>query len=188
MAVCGQERYYFDGAQLLFQRARPKSAPLHHRCARFILLSSGHALGSTTVMGCLVVLAHASGYPWLAPAVTSCARFIVGVAASRVYFGAYASDVLASAGRGRRIAAVTGWFYPRLLPGKRRWERRLSRSCVGFKRAGKSRALRSVTVIASCPPPRLTSSAQLVPSLSRLQREHARIPRSSKRPAPKRAE
>ena len=45
---------------------------------------------------------------------------ILGVAASRVYFGVhYPSDVIGGMLAGAAwIAAVTGWFYPRLLPGE----------------------------------------------------------------------
>jgi undecaprenyl-diphosphatase len=57
---------------------------------------------------------------WAYAVAACCLLVTVGIGASRVYFGVhYASDVLggdlASVGF---VSALTGWFYPRLLPGE----------------------------------------------------------------------
>lgn len=123
-AVCGVGALLLNTClKLLFQRARPEASVLYLiEVPGSFSFPSGHALGSTSVVGCLVVLAHALRVPLAVRlAVTACAAaFIVGVAASRVYFGVhYPSDVLGGVLAGAAwIAAVTGWFYPRLLPGE----------------------------------------------------------------------
>jgi membrane-associated phospholipid phosphatase len=45
---------------------------------------------------------------------------ILGVAASRVYFGVhFPSDIVGGQlGAAAWVAAATGWFYPRLLPNE----------------------------------------------------------------------
>ena len=124
VAVCGTGALLLSlWLKLLFHRARPEASSLYLiEVPSSFSFPSGHALGSTTVLGCLVVLAHALRLPlaWRL-AVTSCASvFIVAVAASRVYFGVhYASDVLGGLlAAAAWVATVTGWFYPRLLPGE----------------------------------------------------------------------
>ena len=79
-------------------------------------------MGTTGVVGALAVV----GIAWLKSvhlrvAVGSFSLLVIlGVAASRVYFGVhYPSDVIGGMLAGAAwIAAVTGWFYPRLLPGE----------------------------------------------------------------------
>ena len=124
VAVCGTGALLLSlGLKLLFHRARPEASVLYLiEVPSSFSFPSGHALGSTSVLGCLVVLAHALRLPlfWRV-AVTGCAAvFVVAVAASRVYFGVhYASDVLGGTLAGAAwVATVTGWFYPRLLPGE----------------------------------------------------------------------
>lgn len=124
VAVCGLGALLLTTwLKLLFQRARPGASVLYLiEVPSSFSFPSGHALGSTSVVGCLVVLAHALRIPlpWRL-AVTGCASaFVVGVAASRVYFGVhYPSDVLGGMLAGAAwVAAATGWFYPRLLPGE----------------------------------------------------------------------
>jgi undecaprenyl-diphosphatase len=117
-----------SGLKLLFQRARPEAVTqyLIHAPSSFSF-PSGHALGSTCVVGSLVVIAHAVGLPLASRmAIAVCSSvFILGVAASRVYFGVhYASDVLAGLLAGASwVAALTGWFYPQLLPGEASFSR-----------------------------------------------------------------
>jgi membrane-associated phospholipid phosphatase len=70
----------------------------------------------------LAVVAQVLGWPraWSYLAATGCALLLLGVGLSRIYFGVhFASDVvggqLASVAC---VSALTGWFYPRLLPGE----------------------------------------------------------------------
>ncbi|HEX6765837.1 MAG TPA: phosphatase PAP2 family protein, partial [Polyangiaceae bacterium] len=83
---------------------------------------SGHALGTTSVVGGLAVVAFAllGERSWRALAAAVALFFVSGVAASRVYFGMhFPSDVIGGVLAGAAwVAAVTGWFYPRLLPGE----------------------------------------------------------------------
>lgn len=113
------------GLKLLFQRARPEAAVQYLiQTPSSFSFPSGHALGTTSVVGCLVVVAFVLPMPLprvCRLAVTGSAlAFIVGVAVSRVYFGVhYPSDVLGGQLAGASwVAAATGWFYPRLLPGE----------------------------------------------------------------------
>jgi undecaprenyl-diphosphatase len=124
VATCGIGAYLLSaGLKLLFHRARPE-APSHYLIALpgSFSFPSGHALGSATVVGSLVVIVHALRLPlfWRAIATSVALAYVVGVAASRVYFGVhYPSDVLGGQlCAAAWIAAVTGWFYPRLLPGE----------------------------------------------------------------------
>jgi undecaprenyl-diphosphatase len=109
--------------KLAFARARPGQDLLYliHTPSSFSF-PSGHALGTTTVLFALVVVAKAAGLRGSALLlVAGCASGVVlGVSASRVYFGVhFPSDVIGGmcAGAGW-VAAVSGWFYPRVLPGE----------------------------------------------------------------------
>jgi undecaprenyl-diphosphatase len=107
--------------KLAFQRARPE-APFLVALPDSFSFPSGHAMGSTGVLASLLVVAHVVG---LKPfqrvlAITCTLTLIVGIGASRVYLGVhYPSDVIGGqlAGAGL-VSALTGWFYPRLLPGE----------------------------------------------------------------------
>jgi undecaprenyl-diphosphatase len=80
-------------------------------------------MGSAGVLASVVIVAFASGLPrrWRMPLALLAATLAGGVAVSRVYFGIhYPSDVLGGLlGACAWVSAVTGVFYPRLLPGER---------------------------------------------------------------------
>ncbi len=104
----------------LFHRARP-GAELVYLLATPVSPSfpSGHAMGTTGVIGCIIVILHVVGAPgvvrWAAIILGSAITFGVGL--SRVYFGMhYPSDVLGGfLAAAAWVSAVTGWIYPRLL-------------------------------------------------------------------------
>jgi membrane-associated phospholipid phosphatase len=109
--------------KLAFARARPGADSLYliHTPNSFSF-PSGHALGTTTVLFALVVVAKAAGLRGsrLLLVAGFAAGVVLGVSASRVYFGVhFPSDVIGGmcAGAGW-VAAVSGWFYPRVLPGE----------------------------------------------------------------------
>lgn len=107
----------------LFHRARPGAevAYLLHMPVSFSF-PSGHAMCSAGVFASLAVVAQRLGWPrvWSHLAAAGCALVLLGVGLSRIYFGVhFASDVIG--GQLASIAcvsALTGWFYPRLLPGE----------------------------------------------------------------------
>ena len=107
-----------------FQRARPGATWVYLLSTPTSLsFPSGHAMGSTGVIASLLVLLWVRGAPRgvrIAATVVG-AAFVVGVGASRVYFGVhYPSDVLGAwLAATAWVSAVTGWMYPRLLPGTR---------------------------------------------------------------------
>jgi len=76
---------------------------------------------STGVIASLLVLLWMRGVPRgvRITALVSGAAFAIGVGVSRVYFGVhYPSDVLGAwLAATAWVSAVTGWMYPRLLPG-----------------------------------------------------------------------
>ncbi len=109
--------------KLLFHRARPGPEGLYMiHTPRSYSFPSGHALGSMGVFFGLLIVARAVGVrgvplALLASVVT---LLVVGIATSRVYFGVhFPSDVIGGllAGIGW-VSAMTGWFYPRVLPGE----------------------------------------------------------------------
>jgi len=109
--------------KITFHRARP-NPELAYLLPQPSSLSfpSGHAMGSAGVLGSLVVIAYALRVPrGLRALATGFGLAVVGaIGTSRVYLGAhYPSDVLGGfLAAAAWLAAVTGWFYPRLLPGE----------------------------------------------------------------------
>jgi membrane-associated phospholipid phosphatase len=122
VATCGTCTLVLSTAlKLLFHRDRPSPASYLIDLPSSFSFPSGHAMGSAGVVGSLAVVAVVAlprHWGWLAVALAL--LFIASVGASRVYFGVhYPSDVLGGAlASGAVIAAATGWFYPRLLPGE----------------------------------------------------------------------
>lgn len=106
-----------------FQRPRPGTSLLYIVSSpTSFSFPSGHAMGSTGVLATAAIALVVMGRPvlWRVAVIAVAGLFVVGIAASRVYFGVhYPSDVLGGilAG-GAWVAAATGWFYPRLLPGE----------------------------------------------------------------------
>lgn len=124
LALCGTCTLLLNMAmKALFHRARPGSeaAYLLHMPTSFSF-PSGHAMCSAGVFASLAVVAQMLGWPrvWSHLAAAGCALVLLGVGLSRIYFGVhFASDVIG--GQLASIAcvsALTGWFYPRLLPGE----------------------------------------------------------------------
>jgi undecaprenyl-diphosphatase len=109
--------------KLAFQRARPGVDELYLiSTPSSFSFPSGHALASTSVLFGLVIVARIVGVrgPFLALLSACTALVVLGVCASRVYFGVhFPSDVIGGmlAGAGW-VSAVSGWFYPRVLPGE----------------------------------------------------------------------
>jgi undecaprenyl-diphosphatase len=109
--------------KLFFHRARPQGSLLYLiQTPSSFSFPSGHAMGSTGVMLSLVVLAHVYRLPTRVRAIgfSLAAAFSVGVATSRVYLGVhFPSDVIGGQlAAAAWVSAITGWFYPRLLPGE----------------------------------------------------------------------
>ena len=107
----------------LFHRARP-GADLVYLLPSLSSLSfpSGHTMGTTSVVGSLVVILHVVKAPRAVrlASILLGAAAIVGVGLSRVYLGAhYPSDVLGGfLAAAAWVSVITGSMYPRLLPGK----------------------------------------------------------------------
>ena len=124
VASCGIGAFFLSsGLKLLFARARPDPSALYLiEVPGSFSFPSGHALGSTVVVGALTVVAFTllRSARWRALVVAAALAYVVGVAASRVYFGVhFPTDVVGGMLAGSAwVAAVTGWFYPRLLPGE----------------------------------------------------------------------
>jgi undecaprenyl-diphosphatase len=113
------------GLKLLFHRARPDSAASYLvTTPSSFSFPSGHAMCSVGVLAGLAVVAQNLGWPpaWSRLLAAGCLLFAIGVGASRVYLGVhFASDVLGGQlAAAAWVSALTGWFYPRLLPGERR--------------------------------------------------------------------
>ena len=126
-------RYLFVGAcgslalnvllKAAFHRARP-GADLSYILPTPASMSfpSGHTMGTTGVIGCLVVVVHVLRAPRIVRwgATLAGITVVAGVGLSRIYLGAhYPSDVLGGVlAAAAWVSALTGWMYPRLLPGE----------------------------------------------------------------------
>ena len=113
-----------SGLKLFFQRARPDADLLYLiGTPGSFSFPSGHAMGSAGVLASVVVVLYAVGLPrrLRVPVAMLASAFALGVAVSRVYFGVhYPSDLLGGQfAAAAWVSAVTGVFYPRLLPGER---------------------------------------------------------------------
>jgi undecaprenyl-diphosphatase len=109
--------------KLFFQRARPDAGGLYLiETPSSFSFPSGHAMGSTGVLLSLLVILHVSTRNRILElaARALCALVLLGIAGSRVYFGVhFPSDVIGGMLAGAAwVSAITGWFYPRLLPGE----------------------------------------------------------------------
>jgi len=105
-----------------FRRARPGETWVYLLSTPALpSFPSGHTMVSTGVIASLLVLLWMRGVPRgvRITALVSGAAFAIGVGVSRVYFGVhYPSDVLGAwLAATAWVSAVTGWMYPRLLPG-----------------------------------------------------------------------
>jgi undecaprenyl-diphosphatase len=121
VAACGIAGGLLSTAlKLAFQRTRPEVGYLIDLPSSFSF-PSGHAMGSASVAGSLAIIAFAKlPSPWRWVAVVAAFLYILGVGVSRVYLGVhFASDVLGGQlASAALVAAMTGWFFPRLLPGE----------------------------------------------------------------------
>jgi undecaprenyl-diphosphatase len=110
--------------KLLFHRVRPEETSLYVlTLPHSFSFPSGHTMGTAGVIGSLVIVTFAMRPPrWLRLSVlVAGGALMLGVAASRVYFGVhFPSDIVGGQlGALAWVAAVTGWFFPRLLPNER---------------------------------------------------------------------
>ena len=124
LALCASCTLLLNVAmKALFHRARPGAEAVYllHMPTSFSF-PSGHAMCSAGVFASLAVVAQMLDWPraWSYLVAAGCALLLLGVGLSRIYFGVhFASDVIG--GQLASIAcvsALTGWFYPRLLPGE----------------------------------------------------------------------
>jgi undecaprenyl-diphosphatase len=111
------------GLKLVFQRLRPGATSLYLLTVpQSFSFPSGHTMGTAGVVGSFVIVVYAlhARRPLRILSVTLAVPLILGVAASRVYFGVhFPSDIVGGQlGAAAWVAAVTGWFYPRLLPAE----------------------------------------------------------------------
>jgi undecaprenyl-diphosphatase len=111
------------GLKLLFHRVRPEQTSLYLlTLPHSFSFPSGHTMGTAGVIGSFVIVTFALRPPrWLRLSVLVLgSALIVGVAASRVYFGVhFPSDIVGGQlGALAWVTAVTGWFFPRLLPNE----------------------------------------------------------------------
>lgn len=122
VAACGLAAGLLSTAlKLAFQRTRPEAVGYLIDLPSSFSFPSGHAMGSACVAGSLAIVAFARlRSPWRWLAVIGALVYMLGVGVSRVYLGVhFASDVLGGQlASAAVVAAMTGWFFPRLLPGE----------------------------------------------------------------------
>jgi undecaprenyl-diphosphatase len=124
VVVCGLgAAIWCSSLKLLFHRVRPEATSLYLLTVpESFSFPSGHAMGTAGVLGSFVIVTYAvhAARPWRIFAIAVAVPIIVGVAASRVYFGVhFPSDIIGGQlAAAAWVAAVTGWFYPRLLPAE----------------------------------------------------------------------
>jgi undecaprenyl-diphosphatase len=124
LALCASGTLLLNvGMKAIFQRERPLVETIYLlHLPTSSSFPSGHAMCSAGVLGSLAVVSQKLGLrpAWSRLLSACCLLLLLGVGASRVYFGVhFASDVIG--GQLASIAcvsALTGWFYPRLLPGE----------------------------------------------------------------------
>jgi len=109
--------------KLAFHRPRPGADVLYLLTSpASFSFPSGHAFGSTGVLLSLLIVTRALGLRglYLIATALATAAVIIGIATSRVYFGVhFPSDVAGGLLAGSAwVSGITGWFYPRLLPGE----------------------------------------------------------------------
>ena len=107
----------------IFRRARPAAVQAYLLASPTSMsFPSGHTMGTTGVVGGLLVVLHVVGAPReVRRAATVLGVLVVGgVGLSRVYLGAhYPSDVIGGLfAAAAWVSGVTGWTYPRVLPGE----------------------------------------------------------------------
>lgn len=120
---CGGAGLLNVALKLFFQRARPAAAVEYLvQAPSSFSFPSGHAMGSAAVFASLAIVLrvlYASQALRLGAAVTA---FVLAtsIGVSRVYLGVhFPSDVLGGQlGAAAWVSTITGWFYPRLLPGE----------------------------------------------------------------------
>jgi undecaprenyl-diphosphatase len=120
---CGGAGLLNIALKLFFQRARPDAAVEYLvRAPSSFSFPSGHAMGSAAVFASLAIVVQVLRSSQLQHISAAVAAFVLAtsIGVSRIYLGVhFPSDVL-----GGQLAAaawvslVTGWFYPRLLPGE----------------------------------------------------------------------
>lgn len=124
VVVCGAGAALLcAGLKLIFHRLRPGETSLYLLTVpHSFSFPSGHTMGTAGVLGSFVIVVYAvrARRHLRILAVCLAVPLILGVAASRVYFGVhFPSDIVAGQlGAAAWVAAVTGWFYPRLLPNE----------------------------------------------------------------------
>jgi membrane-associated phospholipid phosphatase len=124
LGLCAVGAYLLNlGLKDLFQRTRPDVAGIYMiKMPSSFSFPSGHAMGSAGIFASLAVLVRVLGGRriWAYAVGAGCVLVMLGIGASRVYFGVhYASDVLGGQlASAALVSAMTGWFYPRVLPGE----------------------------------------------------------------------
>jgi undecaprenyl-diphosphatase len=120
---CGGAGLLNIGLKLFFQRARPVSGVEYLvPTPSSFSFPSGHAMGSAAVFASLVIVLQVVRAPHALQIGGAIAAFVLAlsIGVSRIYLGVhFPSDVLGGQlAAAAWVSAMTGWFYPRLLPGE----------------------------------------------------------------------